>query len=308
MKRNGSSLLLTLLVMTTVGAMLLTVSKAFIDNARFSSTSDSLLLATRAAQAGLEEGLQRMKTSSFLDGAGGEYGDGASNNQSPTPANPYQLLPLRRGFVPVKPGIAKCQIWSTEGKADATNSNYDPDCPYYDLTVRNTVNLSPVGNTYTNAAIKRTNSYTITGRDFGPATSIDVLVREQDAGTFGQVAIQNQTTDGVIGCTLCSKSPLSRGESAIVNNNIVGQKITLSLIGGAVDGTNGIVITNSAPDSNDPGSNFAFRIPKTYIDVTGYAGGVTKKLLYTVYSFNTSLTPNLNDSAVSFDPYGFLTQ
>lgn len=296
--KSGSSLLLTLLVMTTVAAMLITVSKAFIDNARFSSTNDSLQLATRMAQSGLEEGLLRIKQNTLI---GGEYGNGTNNNLNPTPANPYHLLSMRRGFAATD---TTCTLWSVDGPATAANASYNQNCPYYDLTIRNIVSLSTGSDAQ---GIARTSSYTLTGQDFGPATAINLQVREVDPSVSGQVNVHNSTNTATINCNLCSPNVLAPAATGIINNSVVaGQTLTLSVTSGAIDG-GGLVITNPVSTSGGA-ANFALQKSSTTVEVTGYAGGVQKKLLYTVYTVNNSVQPNLKDSAISFDPYGFLTQ
>jgi hypothetical protein len=150
-RRVGSALLMTTVVVAAATTIILVGAKELINSARHSTVTDQAVLADNMARAALQEGQLLYNKSQLPASNAGEYG------VRTVTANNYTLFPYRRGFVS---GTNCTQPSSTY---DARSATIDPDCPYYDLSVRSIVSYT------TNA-----NGFALTTRELPPA--VEVLI------------------------------------------------------------------------------------------------------------------------------------
>src|SRR4051812_8565042 len=108
-RQSGSALLIILLLLSAIGAIILTASRAIIETSRGSTSGITLQTANQMAQAGIYEGLNRLKVggSALVNG---EYGNGMLTN----PGLDYSLAALSRGY-----SDAACTQLSSDGPLDA---------------------------------------------------------------------------------------------------------------------------------------------------------------------------------------------
>lgn len=293
LRQSGSSLLIILLIMSAVGAIVLGGSRAIIDASRLSAAASASLSAERMAEAGIQDAVLLYK--GFLKD--GEYGE---PNASPFGA--YSLKPQRRGFTD-----ANCTLIGQDQPASAPATKYNPDCPYYDFTIRNTVAFTTDVN------------FAFSTRVFPPGQPVLLMLKKNPgihfawAQGFPLTNYRVRTFSDLAGQSI----PLSD------TGFVINQFFDISNLAQSVEITANYAI-NSGPHassvlipSQTDGSTTQIAIGKGYttIDVTGYAGNVQKKLLLTIRAHDRqdlggtpSVNPtyNLLDFTQTFDQNGVL--
>lgn len=298
-RQAGASLLIILLIMAGVGSVVLAGSKAIIDSSRQASTTSFSTSALQIAQTGIQDGLLLYKKG-FLT-ASGEYGDPAGS----TGTN-YSLQNVRRGF---QLNDATCSSFTVDQVQSAT---YNQDCPYYELSIRNVEAFSSAAS----AA-----SYQLTSRELpkGVGTIIPLPVNPGITLTFntnGGIGLTyDYSTCTTLNCQAGSESATTLGVSnslLAINAGVLAVRITPHFTPSA--GPHVQIVQAVAPTGSWGTSQIAVGKGFTTIDVTGYAGGVQKKLILTVRPHDrltlnsTEVNPSYNqlDFAQSFDQYGVL--
>ena len=128
MRRPGSSLLIVVLILTVVSVLTVTGARILQLNARQSTAYDVSSRARQVAQAGVEEALARIDRSgpsgyTKAVNAWGEFGN-------ETASTIYPLKPVRRSLGNSAP---TCNL------PVAISQTTTSACPYYDISVRNTI-------------------------------------------------------------------------------------------------------------------------------------------------------------------------
>ncbi|MBU6389516.1 hypothetical protein KGQ71_03295, partial [Patescibacteria group bacterium] len=140
---TGSSLLITVLIMTVVGMVVLVVSRNAILSTRVASQNDSSNLAFQMAMTGLEDG--RLRAQLFGGApltAQGEFGDLTS-----TASNPHIVNPRRRGYLMTDASSA-CTNPGSDQSVSTSATTVNQSCPYYDLAVYRLITITPTTSFY----------------------------------------------------------------------------------------------------------------------------------------------------------------
>jgi hypothetical protein len=298
-KQPGASLLIILLIMAGAGSVVLVGSRALIDSSRQVGATTNNTVALQMAQAGTQDGLLLYKKG-FLTSTG-EYGDSAG-------VSGYSLKPVRRGFTD-----AACKSWGVDQPATSAVSTYSLDCPYYDIAIRNTKALTA-----------STTDYSLTSRELPNNVPTIIPIPVNPAITVNLNSVPGFTYDYYLCVTLDCTDVTDPVQTFVAQNNLsfqipatAGIKVvkamkftshfTLS------SGPHVIIVSGIAPQSGWP-SQIAMGKGYTTVDVTGYAGGVQKKVLLTIRNHDkldlaaAEINPSYNelDFAGSFDQYGIL--
>ena len=151
-KKRGSGLLLTVLTLAAFASVSVLLVRVYLSIGRTSGNVSSADRALTMADQGIEEGLLRYdaytRTNIGLNACKefglGEIIDGTC--ATPT-SNSVSLMPLRRGYMSntvcstIASDIVDPSLFVSKGQ--------DPNCPYYDLAVRNRVLLTSAQTEYT---------------------------------------------------------------------------------------------------------------------------------------------------------------
>lgn len=272
--RPASSLVITLLIISAVGAVLLTASRSLLDSTRIAAATDSASSAELMAQNGIEEGLLRYKVSCPGPTFCGLNSDGEYGDFTKLTGQVYSLQPMRRGFLPqntsgMPAGTPSCSVPSNDGVTDPlVNTSYDPNCPYFDLTVRRQV-----------ALIQPTDVLTLTNRELplkqkvllninhftnftislpsNTTSKLDYTTVVSGAGTPESGTLDPATNPQVT----INGSGTTGINLTVPNVDLAGQQVTIKLFG-----QGGVLLIYKGVIT---------------IDSTGYAGGITrKKIMY----------------------------
>lgn len=297
-KQSGASLLIILLIMAGAGAVVLVGSKAIIDSSRQVSATANNTLALQMAQTGVQDGLLLYKKG-FLSQSG-EYGD-------TTAVGGYSLQPMRRGF-----SDASCKVYGLDQLASATATTYNPDCPYYDVTIRNTI-----------AMTSATTNWSLTTRELPNNIATVIPLENNPALTFSLDALPGLTydygvcttyncsapSDPVAGIGVTGSSNPAFQISALTGGGIPIKALRFTAHYSLSAGPHVGVIGSVAPQSLFP-TQVAVGKGYTTIDVTGYAGGVQKKVVVTIRNHDklTLNSPEINPSYNELDFTGTFNQ
>ena len=257
--KKGSALLLTLLIMTAVGGLLLTVSKVVIDSIHMNSTTSDADAATRMAMSGIEDGLARLNNfgavNEGVNSSTYDYGDKSDTT--------HYLQPMRRGYTD-----GGC---TTLGKDVVTSdtASYNSECPYYDMKISRMMSIKP--------GVEVANSTTL------PINTPKVFNITGDYSYFTLQAAGG-TTISVISCSdingtgSCGAPTI--GSTVTVSGSSV-KSIKLSVLIYGINNKN--VIVGSISTINGAYIDRGY----TTVEVIGYAGGVRKGYMVTINADGT---------------------
>jgi Tfp pilus assembly protein PilX len=260
--RRGSSLLITLLIMTAVSILLVSGSRAVVESSRSVGTLDAQTSAQHIAESGLQEGLLYLRQNNPVLQAG-EYG------VKDISTTPYSLRPLRRGF-----SDSACTVMTPAAATTASTAN--TDCPYYDLAIRNSVGYSGSTNP----------PYTLSSRDVPHNQPIALNLQTGEPITFhpqtGGGTVSSYTYAlcpdiTMVGCT--AETPISTSQDFIVQSTKTYKalKIRALYTAGVAPTIPATLMTISPASTNE----VALGKGNTTIDVTGYMGNVQKRYVIT---------------------------
>jgi hypothetical protein len=285
---RASALLMTLLIIAMVSGGLLIGTRAVIVTTRSAAQITNATMALQMARSGIEEGYRRYSQDTW--GAvgvkgnillNGEYGVGAKANMNMTdPNRDYSLKPMRRGF------LTGCTQLSSDFDPSDSGATYSSDCPYYDLSIRNTVAFG------TGTSV----SYSYSYRDMAGVGQI-VTYPVVRATQIIRLSVQNNSGGTIEWCvaragvcygpqvvTMETLSPGSTSSSfVLINPTDTDVSIKAKPSSDFVTSKGALTVTaNSLAPTQDHPRPFAISKGYTTIYSTGYSGGIKKTLALTI--------------------------
>ena len=278
-QKSGSALLTILLILSALAAIILFATKNAIDSTRSITRADSGQMAQQIAQSGIEEGLLRLtQKGNSVDGVG------LTTDQlygSPDNGKLYTPIIMRRGYTKGCRNIGNAQ------KSTDSASTYDPDCPFYDVAVRNYVHLTAAN----------LSKFSISDSDLILNTPLSLKVMNSGVNF---TLIATGLADNILSVSLDggNTSTTLSGSKPV---NVINSARSLHFIKKAS-------MTDKVVTIQCSGCNFVLEKPAITIDSVGYSGGIQRKLLVTIPKYPDSPTTRRTQVEFSgrFDANGFV--